>query len=81
MNLPQQPLVSIDTVPLVLRDGHWRVILGVRELEPYAGQAALPGVLITEFYGGFHFWVTLVGLAIQLLLVARIYRAVGVRGG
>lgn len=46
MNLPQQPLVSIDTVPLVLRDGHWRVILGVRELEPYAGQAALPGVLL-----------------------------------
>jgi ATP:ADP antiporter, AAA family len=39
-----------------------------------------PGVLITEFYGGFHFWVTLAGLAIQLLLVARIYRAVGVRG-
>jgi ADP-ribose pyrophosphatase YjhB (NUDIX family) len=46
MNLPQQPLVSIDTVPLVLRDGHWRVVLGVRELEPYAGQAALPGVLL-----------------------------------
>jgi 8-oxo-dGTP diphosphatase len=46
MNLPQQPLVSIDTVPLVLRDGHWSVILGVRELEPYAGQAALPGVLL-----------------------------------
>lgn len=46
MNLPQQPLVSIDTVPLVLRDGRWNVILGVRELEPYAGQAALPGVLL-----------------------------------
>lgn len=46
MDLPQQPLVSIDTVPLILRDGRWRVILGVRELEPYAGQAALPGVLL-----------------------------------
>ncbi|MET4144098.1 hypothetical protein [Arthrobacter sp. UYCo732] len=45
-DLPQQPLVSIDTVPLVLRDGHWRVILGVRGFEPYAGQAALPGVLL-----------------------------------
>ena len=39
-----------------------------------------PGVLIAEFYGGFQFWVTVVGLAIQLFLVARIYRAVGVRG-
>lgn len=45
-DLPQQPLVSIDTVPLVLRDGHWSVILGIRELEPYAGLAALPGVLL-----------------------------------
>jgi AAA family ATP:ADP antiporter len=39
-----------------------------------------PGVLIAEFYGGFQFWVTVVGLAIQLFLVARIYRTVGVRG-
>jgi len=45
-DLPQQPLVSIDTVPLILREGHWRVVLGVREFEPYAGQAALPGVLL-----------------------------------
>jgi 8-oxo-dGTP diphosphatase len=45
-DIPQQPLVSIDTVPLVLREGRWSVILGVRELEPYAGQAALPGVLL-----------------------------------
>lgn len=45
-DLPQQPLVSIDTVPFVLRDGHWSVILGIREFEPYAGQAALPGVLL-----------------------------------
>ena len=44
--LPQQSLVSIDTVPLVQREGHWSVILGVRELEPYAGHAALPGVLL-----------------------------------
>lgn len=45
-NLPQQPLVSIDTVPVILRDGHWHVVLGVREYEPFAGQAALPGVLL-----------------------------------
>jgi AAA family ATP:ADP antiporter len=38
------------------------------------------GTLIAAFYGNFQFWVTLVGLGIQLFLVARIYRAVGVRG-
>jgi len=38
------------------------------------------GSLIAAFYGNFFFWVTLVGLAIQLFLVARIYRVVGVRG-
>jgi len=38
------------------------------------------GTLIAAFYGSFQFWVTLVGLAIQLLLVARIYRHVGIRG-
>jgi AAA family ATP:ADP antiporter len=38
------------------------------------------GALIAAFYGNFQFWVTLTGLAIQLFLVARIYRYVGVRG-
>jgi AAA family ATP:ADP antiporter len=38
------------------------------------------GELIAAFYGNFQFWVTLVGLAIQLFLVARIYRHFGVRG-
>ena len=38
------------------------------------------GALIAAFYGNFQFWVTLVGLGIQLFLVARIYRVVGVRG-
>lgn len=37
-------------------------------------------VVLAELYGNFNFWVTLIGLGIQLLLVARIYRAVGVRG-
>ena len=45
-----------------------------------SGGATSAGVLIAEFYGGFQFWVTLVGLAIQLFLVARIYRSVGVKG-
>jgi len=38
--------------------------------------------LIAAFYGNFQFWVTLVGLAIQLFVVSRLYRhpAVGVRG-
>jgi len=38
------------------------------------------GALIAAFYGDFQFWVTVVSLAIQLFLVSRIYRAVGVRG-
>jgi hypothetical protein len=38
------------------------------------------GTLITAFYGDFQFWVTLVSLAVQLFLVSRIYRVVGVRG-
>jgi AAA family ATP:ADP antiporter len=45
-----------------------------------SGGATSAGVLIAEFYGSFQFWVTLVGLAIQLFLVARIYRGVGVKG-
>jgi AAA family ATP:ADP antiporter len=45
-----------------------------------SGGALDAGALIAAFYGDFQFWVTLVGLAIQLFLVARIYRHVGVRG-
>jgi len=45
-----------------------------------SGGALDAGALITAFYGNFQFWVTLVGLGIQLFLVARIYRVVGVRG-
>ena len=45
-----------------------------------SGGALDPGVLIASFYGSFQFWVTVVGLAIQLFLVARIYRTVGIRG-
>ena len=35
---------------------------------------------IAAFYGNFNFWVTLVSLAIQALLVARVFRILGVRG-
>jgi AAA family ATP:ADP antiporter len=45
-----------------------------------SGGALEAGALITAFYGSFQFWVTVAGLSIQLLLVARIYRHVGVRG-
>ncbi len=45
-----------------------------------SGGALDKGELITAFYGNFQFWVTLVGLGIQLFLVARIYRYFGVRG-
>lgn len=38
------------------------------------------GTLITAFYGQFQFWVTLISLCIQLFLVSRIFRVVGVRG-
>ena len=45
-----------------------------------SGGALDASELITAFYGNFQFWVTLIGLSIQLFLVSRIYRRVGVRG-
>ena len=47
MTLPQQPLVSIDTVPFLFRDGVLGVVLAERAFEPFQGQAALPGVLLS----------------------------------
>ena len=47
MTLPQQPLVSIDTVPFLFRDGVLSVVLADRLYEPFQGQAALPGVLLS----------------------------------
>ena len=35
---------------------------------------------IAAFYGEFQFWVTLAGLSMQLFLVSRVFRVVGVRG-
>jgi ATP:ADP antiporter, AAA family len=42
--------------------------------------AVSKGEIITAFYGDFQFWFTLIGLVIQLLLVARVYRWVGIQG-
>ena len=47
MTLPQQPLVSIDTVPFFFRDGVLEVLLARRTFEPYFGEFALPGVLLS----------------------------------
>ncbi len=38
------------------------------------------GSLITEFYGNFNFWVTLISLVIQLFIVSRVYQLIGMRG-
>lgn len=45
-----------------------------------SGGKLVKGELIAAFYGEFQFWFTLVGVLIQLFLVARIYRWVGVSG-
>jgi AAA family ATP:ADP antiporter len=45
-----------------------------------SGGALDMGSLITEFYGNFNFWVTLISLIIQLFVVSRVYHIVGVRG-
>lgn len=45
-SMPTQPLVSIDAVPLILHEGTLHLVLGVRELDPFIGRAALPGVLL-----------------------------------
>ena len=47
MTLPQQPLVSIDTVPFLFRNGVLEVVLAKRIFEPFLGEAALPGVLLS----------------------------------
>jgi AAA family ATP:ADP antiporter len=49
-------------------------------IEAAAGHVASAHAFITGFYGSFNFWITLLGLAIQLFLVARIFRYFGVRG-
>jgi ATP:ADP antiporter, AAA family len=57
---------------LVSRDAAAQVAASGGTLEKSAAIAA--------FYGDYQFWVTLVGVSIQLLLVSRVYRWVGVAG-
>ncbi|HTO97727.1 MAG TPA: Npt1/Npt2 family nucleotide transporter [Myxococcales bacterium] len=45
-----------------------------------SGGALAKSFLITAFYGDFQFWFTLLGVLIQLFLVFRVYRWVGVAG-
>lgn len=45
-----------------------------------SGGALETRALITAFYGDFQFWFTLAGVLIQLFLVSRIYRWVGLPG-
>lgn len=45
-----------------------------------AGGAGDESTFIAAFYGSFHFWVTLIGLGIQLFVVSRVYQLMGVRG-
>ena len=44
--LPRQPLVSIDTVPLVFDGSRVLVVLARRLYEPFQDEFALPGVLL-----------------------------------
>ena len=45
-----------------------------------SGAIADPGVWIGTFYGAYFAWVNTLGLLVQLLLVARIFRLIGVGG-
>lgn len=47
-DMPSQPLVSIDAVPFLLHENELTVVLGVRQYDPFAGEAALPGVLLNS---------------------------------
>lgn len=43
-----QPLISIDVVPVRFTDGELYIGLGQRLYDPYKGQLALPGVLLLQ---------------------------------
>jgi len=45
-----------------------------------SGGALGKGAAIAAFYGDFQFWFTLVGVLVQLFLVSRVYKWVGIRG-
>lgn len=48
--------------------------------EVSAGDPGRKGEVIAAFYGGFFFWVNLLGFVAQAFLVARVYRWIGVGG-
>lgn len=43
-----QPLISIDVVPVRFADGELTIGLGNRQYDPYKGDLALPGVLLLQ---------------------------------
>jgi len=45
-HMPTQPLVSIDVVPFIVHEGELKLLTSVRQFDPFAGSAALPGVLL-----------------------------------
>jgi AAA family ATP:ADP antiporter len=45
-----------------------------------SGGTLVKGEIIGAFYGDFQFWFTLVGVLVQLFLVSRVYKWVGIRG-
>jgi len=56
------------------------VVVHVEEQMADSGGTLHRSDLITAFYGRFQFWFTLTGFLIQLLLVSRIYRVIGIHG-
>jgi ATP:ADP antiporter, AAA family len=51
-----------------------------REVAAASGGAVAPGNVLARFWGDYFAWITGLQIAIQLFLVSRIYRWVGVRG-
>jgi len=45
-DMPNQPLVSIDAVPLIVVNDALHVVTARREWDPYSNEHALPGVLL-----------------------------------
>jgi AAA family ATP:ADP antiporter len=53
-------------------------------VQKQAGESGLDAIgreaFIGSFYARFHFWMTLLGVVLQMFVVSRVYRAIGVRG-
>jgi AAA family ATP:ADP antiporter len=57
-----------------------RVVKDQAEALLAAGEIADAGRWIGQFYGDFYAWLNLLGIVVQLLLVARLFRLIGVGG-